>query len=100
VTVYDPMGSDNALAAFPELTHANSAIAAAAGADVIAVVTAWPEFAEAGAGEVAAVVGGMVIVDACQGIDANAWRAAGWQVTSLTGPQARQWQDDAAAVMG
>jgi UDPglucose 6-dehydrogenase len=100
VTVYDPMGSDNSLAAFPELTHANSAIAAAAGADVIAVVTAWPEFAEAGAGEVAAVVGGMVIVDACQGIDANAWRAAGWQVTSLTGPQARQWQDDAAAVMG
>jgi UDPglucose 6-dehydrogenase len=100
VTVYDPMGGDNALAAFPELTYANSAIAAAAGADVIAVVTAWPEFAEVDAGEVAGVVSGMVMVDACQGIDVNAWREAGWQVTSLTGPQARQWQDDAAAVMG
>ena len=48
VTVYDPMGSGNALAAFPELTFADSAIAAAAGADVIAVVTAWPEFAAGG----------------------------------------------------
>ena len=100
VTVYDPMGSGNALAAFPELTYADSAIAAAANADAIAVVTAWPEFAEVDAGEVAGVAGGMVIVDACQGIDVNAWREAGWQATSLTGRQASQWQDDAAAVLG
>jgi UDPglucose 6-dehydrogenase len=100
VTVYDPMGSGNALAAFPELTFADSAIAAAAGADAIAVVTAWPEFAEVDAREVAGVVGGMAIVDACQGIDVNAWRESGWQVTSLTGQPTRQWQGDAAAVVG
>jgi UDPglucose 6-dehydrogenase len=100
VTVYDPMGSGNALAAFPELTYADSAIASAADADVIAVVTAWPEFAQVDAGEVAGVVGGMIIVDACQGIDVNAWREAGWQATSLTGRRARQWQGDAAAVLG
>ena len=100
VTVYDPMGTSNALAAFPELTYADSAIAAAADADVIAVVTAWPEFAEVDAGEVAGVVGGMAIVDACQGIDVNAWCEAGWQATSLTGRQARQRQADAAAVLG
>ena len=47
VTVYDPMGSGNALVAFPELAYADSAIAAAAAADVIVVVTAWPEFAQA-----------------------------------------------------
>ena len=84
VTVYDPMGSGNALAAFPELTYADSAIAAAADADAIAVVTAWPEFAQVDAGDVAGVVGGMIMVDACQGIDVNAWREAGWQATSLT----------------
>ena len=100
VTVYDPMGSGNALAAFPELTYADSAIAAAADADAIAVVTAWPEFAQVDAGEVAGVVGGMIMVDACQGIDVNAWREAGWQATSLTGRRARRWQDDAAAVLG
>jgi UDPglucose 6-dehydrogenase len=100
VTVYDPMGSGNALAAFPELTYADSAIVAAADADVIAVVTAWPEFAQVDAGEVAGVVGGRVIVDACQGISVTAWREAGWQVSSLTGLQARQWQDDAAAFAG
>jgi UDPglucose 6-dehydrogenase len=98
VTVYDPLGSGNALAAFPELAFADSAIAAAADADVIAVVTAWPEFAEVDAGEIAGVVGSMVILDACQGIDVNAWREAGWQATSLTGRQAWQWQNDAAAV--
>jgi UDPglucose 6-dehydrogenase len=100
VTVYDPTGSGNALAAFPELTYADSAIVAAADADVIAVVTAWPEFTQVDAREVAGVVGGRVIVDACQGISVTAWRGAGWEVSSLTGLRARQWQDDAAAVAG
>jgi UDPglucose 6-dehydrogenase len=100
VTVYDPMGSGNALAVFPELTYADSAIAAAAKADVIAVVTAWPEFAQVDAVEVAAVAGARVIVDACQGISVTGWRKAGWEVSSLTGSQARQWQHDAAAVAG
>jgi UDPglucose 6-dehydrogenase len=100
VTVYDPMGSGNALAAFPELTYADSAIAAAIDADVIAVVTAWPEFAQADAGEVAGVAGDRVIVDACQGISISAWREAGWQVSSLTGVRARQRQEDAAPVAG
>jgi UDPglucose 6-dehydrogenase len=101
VTVYDPMGGGNALAAFPELNYADSAIAAAADADVIAVVTAWPEFAQVDAREVAGVVGGRVIVDACQAISVTAWREAGWQVSSLTaGLRARQWRDSAAAVAG
>jgi UDPglucose 6-dehydrogenase len=101
VTVYDPTGNGNALAAFPELTYADSAIAAAADADLIAVVTAWPEFAQVDAEEVACVVGGRVIVDACQGISVTAWREAGWQVSSLTaGLRARQWRDNAAAVAG
>ena len=93
VTVYDPMGSGDALVAFPELAYADSAIAAAVVADVIVVVTAWPEFAQADAAEVAGVVGGMAVVDACQGIDIATWRE-GWRVSSLTGvPAARcsQW---------
>jgi UDPglucose 6-dehydrogenase len=100
VIVYDPMGSGNALTAFPELSYADSAIVAAADADVIAVVTPWPEFTQVDAREVAEVVGDRLVVDACQGISVTAWREAGWQVSSLTGVRAKQRQDDAAAVAG
>lgn len=85
VTVYDPMGSGNALVACPELTYANTALAAAVDADLIVVLTAWPEFAAMDAAEVAPIVRGKIVVDACQGINLAAWRDAGWRVASLTG---------------
>jgi UDPglucose 6-dehydrogenase len=85
VTVYDPMSVGNALATFPELAYADSALTAAAGADAIVVVTAWPEFAQADVAEVAGVVAEKAVVDACQGIDVAAWADAGWRVSSLTG---------------
>jgi UDPglucose 6-dehydrogenase len=85
VMVYDPAGTGGALAAFPALGYADSAIAAAVGADAIVVVTAWPEFLQADAAEVARVVGTPTVIDVCQGIDMAAWQEAGWQVASLTG---------------
>jgi UDPglucose 6-dehydrogenase len=85
VTVYDPMSVGNALVTFPELAYADSALTAAAGADAIVVVTAWPEFAQADVAEVAGVVAEKAVVDACQGIDVAAWGDAGWRVSSLTG---------------
>jgi hypothetical protein len=36
----------------------------------------------------------MTAVDACQGIDAIAWRQAGWKVVSLTGDHARYAEND------
>jgi UDPglucose 6-dehydrogenase len=90
VTVYDPMGGGNALVACPELAYADSAIAAAAAADVLVVTAAWPEFAQADPAEVARVVGSKAVVDACQGIDVTTWREAGWRVSSLTGVPAGQ----------
>jgi UDPglucose 6-dehydrogenase len=89
VTVYDPMGSGNALTEYPELGFADSASAAAAGADAIVVVTAWPEFAQVNPAEVAGVVSDAVVVDACQGISVGVWQDAGWRVSSLTGVAAR-----------
>jgi len=85
VTVYDPMGGGNALVAFPELAYADSATAAAKAADVIVVVTAWPEFAQLNVAELAGLVAGRAVVDACQGIDLAVWGDAGWRVRSLTG---------------
>jgi UDPglucose 6-dehydrogenase len=88
VTVYDPMGSGNALASYPELAYADSAYAAAAGADVVLVVTAWPEFATVEPAAIAEVVREKVVVDACQGIEATNWHVGGWRVYSLTGVSA------------
>ncbi len=87
VTVYDPFGRGNALVAYPELSYADAAINAAANADVIVVVTAWPEFARLDPAEVAEVVRNKAVVDACQGLSISLWRDAGWRVSSLTGSQ-------------
>jgi UDPglucose 6-dehydrogenase len=97
VTVYDPMGSGNALVAYPELAYADSAITATAKADVIVVVTAWPEFGQADVAEVTGIVSGRAVVDACQGIDVAAWGDAGWRVSSLTGAGSARARDDSAA---
>jgi len=89
VTVYDPVGSGNALASYPEFNYADSAVAAASGTDVIVVLTAWPEFTQANPAEIAEIARGAVVVDACQGISVADWHSAGWRVSSLTGVAAR-----------
>jgi UDPglucose 6-dehydrogenase len=95
VTVYDPMASGNALVAVPELRYADSARAAAEGAEALVVVTAWPEFAQIAPADVASDVARAVVIDACQGIDILAWHAAGWEVSSLvTGRPGSQVTDD------
>jgi UDPglucose 6-dehydrogenase len=88
VTVYDPMAMGNAFTVSPEIMYADSALEAAADADVVLVVTAWPEFAEISPVAVEAAATSMTVVDACQGIDDVTWREAGWRVLSLTGEQA------------
>ena len=99
VTVYDPVGRGGALATFPALGYADSAIGAAVGADAIVVVTAWPEFAQADAAEVARVAGDLTVVDVCQGIDLAAWQEAGWRVSSLTGVPASLPRDRSTSSM-
>jgi UDPglucose 6-dehydrogenase len=95
VTVYDPMVGGNALEAYPELGYADSAVTATAGADVLVITAAWPEFAQADAAEVARVIGRRSVVDACQGIDIATWREAGFRVSSLTGVPASLRQTSA-----
>jgi UDPglucose 6-dehydrogenase len=85
VTVYDPMATGNALAAFPEFAYANSALEAANDANVVLLVTAWPEFAEISPVAAGAAAATMTVVDACQAIDVATWQEAGWKVLSLTG---------------
>jgi UDPglucose 6-dehydrogenase len=83
VTVYDPLATDTARAAVPELKYADSALGAVAGGDALVVATAWPEFAAASPAEAAEAASRPVVIDVCQGIDARTWRSVGWEVASL-----------------
>ncbi|HXT88386.1 MAG TPA: UDP-glucose/GDP-mannose dehydrogenase family protein [Trebonia sp.] len=83
VTVYDPLATENAQAALPEIKYTDCPLAAATGAEALVVATAWPEFAAAPPAEVAARTSRQVVIDACQGINAELWRCAGWEVASL-----------------
>jgi UDPglucose 6-dehydrogenase len=82
VVLYDPQAAGNALVDFPHLRQADSALAAACGADAVLVGTAWPEFAAADPAAVAAVVSDPLLIDACQAIAAGQWRAMGWTVAA------------------
>jgi UDPglucose 6-dehydrogenase len=83
VTVYDPMALDNAKAAHPQLRYAENAMTAAADADVLVIVTPWPEFGELDPEEVGAVVTNRAVIDARHTIDAGDWESAGWKVRFL-----------------
>jgi UDPglucose 6-dehydrogenase len=82
VVVYDPQAAGNALVEFPHLLQADSALAAAVGADAVLVGTAWPEFAAADPAAAARVVASPLLIDVCQGTDAGRWRMAGWTVAA------------------
>jgi UDPglucose 6-dehydrogenase len=78
VTVYDPEAMANARMVCPELNYADSEIAAATGANVVLVLTDWPQFGELDPEELGAVTATRAIVDGRYMLDPAVWRAAGW----------------------
>jgi UDPglucose 6-dehydrogenase len=79
VTVYDPAAMANARLVCPELRFADSALDAATDADLVLVLTEWPEFAELDPHALGAVAAVRFVVDGRYVLDPAAWRAAGWQ---------------------
>ncbi|MEO6880735.1 MAG: UDP-glucose/GDP-mannose dehydrogenase family protein [Mycobacteriaceae bacterium] len=86
VTVYDPEAVTTARKLFPTLTYANTWEQAAAGADVLLVLTEWPEFTALDPDAVGQVVGTRNVVDGRNCLDAPAWRAAGWTLACIGRP--------------
>ncbi|ASW57183.1 hypothetical protein CIK06_28125 [Plantactinospora sp. KBS50] len=78
VAVYDPRAMENARRAFPALGYEATLLEAVRGADVVALLTDWEEFALADPQRLAAAVGQCNIVDARHLLDADAWQRAGW----------------------
>ncbi|PRH80655.1 UDP-glucose 6-dehydrogenase [Streptomyces solincola] len=80
VTVVDPAAITNARRTHPELTYSTDALrAAAAGADVVVLLTEWDEFRHLDPHALGAVVTHRRIVDARHALDPGTWCAAGWE---------------------
>ena len=83
VTVYDPAALANARRTYPELSYAATLAEAAQDAQVVLVLTEWPEFADLRPGELATLVARRNIVDARNVLDSELWREAGWNFRAL-----------------
>ena len=86
VVVTDPQAIDNAKAAHPELSFADSALEAAAGADLVLLLTEWTDFVELDPEALGGVVRQRRIMDGRLALDPVAWREAGWVYRSLGRP--------------
>jgi UDPglucose 6-dehydrogenase len=85
VTVHDPVAIQKAAAVQPALRYANSALAAAADADVVLHLTEWPEYRLIEPDKLGAVVARRNMVDARCVLDGPRWRSAGWSFRLLGG---------------
>jgi UDPglucose 6-dehydrogenase len=86
VTVYDPKAMDNARRSYPELAYAESLEAAVTGAEIVALLTEWDIFCRADPAALGALVQLRNIVDGRHALDAEAYRAAGWDYRALGTP--------------
>jgi len=86
VTVYDPEANENAHRAYPDLNYADSAGGALIGADVVALLTEWEEFRTADPSMMGFLVAHKRVVDGRHALDADKYRAAGWEYRALGRP--------------
>ena len=86
VRVYDPEAMANARRAYPDLTYAESLPAAVQGADVVVLLTEWEQFRKADPEMMGWLVAHRRVVDGRHALDADAYRAAGWEYRALGRP--------------
>ncbi|MCA1305501.1 UDP-glucose/GDP-mannose dehydrogenase family protein [Microbacterium esteraromaticum] len=87
VMVTDPQAIDNARRLHPQLAYEPDRDTAIRDADAIALVTEWDEYRrELTPEHASSLTSGRVVVDGRNGLDAAAWRAAGWQYHGMGRP--------------
>jgi UDPglucose 6-dehydrogenase len=86
VTVFDPKAMDNARRSYPELAYADTLETAVTGAEIVALLTEWDVFRQADPATLGALVQRRNIVDGRHALDADAYRAAGWDYRALGAP--------------
>lgn len=83
VTVSDPASVDNARRVHPELLYCRDVFEACAGAELIMLLTEWPEFGEVDPLALASVVRRPQVIDGRLALDRRRWQAAGWNYHAL-----------------
>jgi UDPglucose 6-dehydrogenase len=86
VTAFDPAAMPRARRACPGLRYADSAAGAAHDADVLLLLTEWPEFTGADPVALGAAVARRNVVDGRNALDRASWQAAGWRYRALGRP--------------
>jgi UDPglucose 6-dehydrogenase len=86
VVVTDPQALENSQRAWPDLTFADTAQEAAAGADLVLLLTEWEEYRRLDPVQFGTIVGAKRILDGRNALDPAAWRAAGWTYRALGRP--------------
>ena len=88
VVVTDPEAVQNARRLWPDLTYASSAEEACRGADVVLLLTEWPQFTGLDPVAVGELVRSKNVLDGRNALDPERWRAAGWSYRALGRPRA------------
>jgi UDPglucose 6-dehydrogenase len=86
VSVYDPAAVANARALHPDLHVADSVMGAVTGAEVVLVLTEWPEFRELDPAMLRQHVARPAVIDGRGALDPRTWQEAGWTYHALGRP--------------
>ena len=86
VVVTDPQAVENAQHKWPDLRYAETAEEAAAGADLVLLLTEWDQYKALDPVSFGAVVAQRRMLDGRNALDPAAWRAAGWTYRALGRP--------------
>lgn len=88
VVVTDPAAVPNVRLAWPQLRCADTVGEAAAGADVVLLLTEWREYRELDPQALGSIVRSRHVLDGRNALDPTHWRAAGWTYRALGRPKA------------
>ena len=86
VVAIDPEAIASARARHPQLAYSSDVEETLRDADVVVLVTEWPEFRKIDPVWAASVVRNPTIIDGRNTLDSAAWRAAGWTYVGLGRP--------------
>jgi UDPglucose 6-dehydrogenase len=78
VSVFDPKAMENSRRQYPTLNYSHSVADACKGADVVLVLTEWPEFVSMDPMEIAQHVRQKIVIDGRLCLDPELWENADW----------------------
>ena len=88
VVVTDPAAVNNAKTLWPDLTYAHTAEEACTGADLVLLLTEWPQYTNLDPATLGDLTRRRSIIDARNALDPQTWRAAQWTYRGLGRPAA------------